>query len=197
MNGFDKRRQQKTDAILQAALELFLTRGVKAVAVADIAKKARVSPVTIYNYFGSKELLAKRVLFEWFDRKMVEAEGFLYKDMPFREMWKAVLSFKMEAANDKTIELIRNVGVGDPDVQRLLEEYYRDKTVPWFMDIIGRGKREGEIDPDLSTEAILLYTGIVQKALSQPEVNAAITTKVSHDLMKLFSYGLLGKPPER
>ncbi|HEX4455909.1 MAG TPA: TetR/AcrR family transcriptional regulator [Kofleriaceae bacterium] len=47
----------KRDAIVQAALELFVERGFYGVAVPEIAERAQVGAGTIYRYFESKEAL--------------------------------------------------------------------------------------------------------------------------------------------
>ncbi len=47
----------KGAAILRAAQHIFAKKGFQAATVSDIAKKARVSDATIYEYFSSKEEL--------------------------------------------------------------------------------------------------------------------------------------------
>ncbi len=51
------RPDDKREAILQAALELFSERGFHGTAVPAIAERARVAAGTIYRYFDSKEAL--------------------------------------------------------------------------------------------------------------------------------------------
>ena len=62
MNGFERRKQQKKENIIRAALELFMKYGFKKVSVNDIAVKANVSPVTIYNHYGNKDSLVYEVV---------------------------------------------------------------------------------------------------------------------------------------
>lgn len=195
MNGFERRRREKADAIVRAALELFSRRGVKDVSVAEIAEQAHVSPVTIYNYFGSKDNLAKQVFFALMDSKMGEAERLLRSDLSFREKLESLFRFKREAATDPTLDLVQHAHLSDPDVQRLVEEYYRTKTIPLLTGLIEQGKGEGAVAPGLSTEAVLLYLDIFRTALARPEFYSALTRKVSVDLSALFFYGLQGKPP--
>lgn len=54
----------KKVAILEAAKELFLLKGFKAINVSDITKKAGVSVGTFYNYYESKEKLFLEVFIE-------------------------------------------------------------------------------------------------------------------------------------
>jgi len=47
----------KIENIVQAAIEVFIQGGYRLAQVSDIARKARISPGTIYLYFESKEAL--------------------------------------------------------------------------------------------------------------------------------------------
>jgi AcrR family transcriptional regulator len=62
LDGFERRRERKKESIRRAALELFKINGIKKVSIAEIAKKAHVSPVTIYNHFGDKNTLTCDVI---------------------------------------------------------------------------------------------------------------------------------------
>ena len=64
MSGQVKRRGREatTAEILEAAEELFLSRGYDAVTVRDIAERAGVSHALVHQYAGSKEALFRAVL---------------------------------------------------------------------------------------------------------------------------------------
>ncbi|MEU7765819.1 helix-turn-helix domain-containing protein [Nocardia sp. NPDC049190] len=53
----DRKRERTRRALLEAAAELFETRGYDETTVADIAAAADVGTRTFFNYFGSKEEL--------------------------------------------------------------------------------------------------------------------------------------------
>jgi len=55
----------KSEAILEAALELFVERGFHGTAVPLVAEKAGVSAGTIYHYFDSKEALVNVLYRKW------------------------------------------------------------------------------------------------------------------------------------
>lgn len=52
----------KSEKILDAALLLFSTRGFYATTIPDIAKAMGMSVGNLYNYFASKEILAKEII---------------------------------------------------------------------------------------------------------------------------------------
>jgi AcrR family transcriptional regulator len=62
MEPIRKRGEAARQRILDAAEELFFSKGINATAVEDVADAARVSKRTLYAYFDSKDDLARAYL---------------------------------------------------------------------------------------------------------------------------------------
>jgi AcrR family transcriptional regulator len=56
------KKQLKRESIIQAALQLFSTNGFYKTTIPDIAKKLGMSVGNLYNYFSSKDILAKEII---------------------------------------------------------------------------------------------------------------------------------------
>jgi len=56
------KKTKKTESILDAALLLFSNNGFYATTIPDIAKAMGMSVGNLYNYFASKEVLAKEII---------------------------------------------------------------------------------------------------------------------------------------
>lgn len=56
------KRQQKKEQIIQASLELFASKGFYNTTIPDIAKSLKMSIGNMYNYFKSKDMLAKEII---------------------------------------------------------------------------------------------------------------------------------------
>ncbi len=90
-------KSDKREAILDAALELFVERGFYGTAVPEIADKAGVGAGTIYRYFDSKEALVNAI---YRQQKMMFAQVTL-GDFPataptreqFRTFWMRMAQF--------------------------------------------------------------------------------------------------------
>jgi len=56
------KRTRKKESIIQAALKLFSTNGFHRTTIPDIAMKLQMSAGNLYNYFSSKNILAKEII---------------------------------------------------------------------------------------------------------------------------------------
>ena len=61
MSNIDK-KAQKRESIIQASLKLFSSNGFHKTTIPDIAKKLNMSVGNLYNYFNSKDILAKEII---------------------------------------------------------------------------------------------------------------------------------------
>ncbi|NLB52485.1 MAG: TetR/AcrR family transcriptional regulator, partial [Syntrophomonadaceae bacterium] len=113
MNGYEKRTQLKKQSIIDNARELFTQRGVTDVKISEIAARANVSQVSIYNYFGDKNKLAKEVLIVMLDEVIQEYDKILNGDIPFPEKLKIIMTKKHSAVIEASSSLFSAYGWSD------------------------------------------------------------------------------------
>ena len=63
------RDQAKYDAIVKSSIQLINTIGFDGISISKIAKKAKVSPATIYIYFENKEDLFTKLYIDIREKK--------------------------------------------------------------------------------------------------------------------------------
>ena len=57
-----EKKALKRESIIQASLKLFSTQGFHRTTIPDIAKVLKMSVGNLYNYFASKDILAKEII---------------------------------------------------------------------------------------------------------------------------------------
>lgn len=194
MDGYQRRTEKKKENIRNAAFELFSMYGIEKVSIAEIAKQANVSPVTIYNYFGSKEDLFSEVLSNYMNKELDNYQELLHSNLSFPEKIEKMVFEKKEAAKSFTTEFLKSYT--DPAIKEFLEDFTNNKAIPLLMELIEQGRNEGYVNKNISTEAIIIYIHIFGEALQKPELLSNSNMDVLLDLTNLFFYGLQGQPIE-
>lgn len=201
MNGFERRKAQKKEDIIRAALELFIQYGFKKVSVNDIAVKANVSPVTIYNHYGNKDSLVFEVI-RYQLRSMIESyKKIIYGDATFPEKIQEIVFSKVEVASQFSGELasavLRN---GSVYTQPIYEEFEQE-AMEITMDLFEEGKKEGYIGKDISAQTLMIYFDILKSGISSSTrlyTDSESYPRIVRELNELFLYGLIdtGDRPE-
>lgn len=195
MNGFARRKEQKKDSIRRAALELFQLYGFEKVSVKDIARRANVSQVTIYNHFGSKDELVRQAIKTLFLSLLEKYRTIIKGEGTFLEKLELIVFDKMEILSQYQGELMQTIIRSDPEIQRFFESIWQREVNQLAIDFFEEGKRQGYVSQELSQEAILAYYEILRRGIfaSSSLVNAEHNVKLMRELMSLFLYGLVGK----
>lgn len=192
MNGFERRKEQKKKSILEAALALFMEFGVQKVSVAEIAEKASVSQVTIYNYFESKDKLSDKVLKYYVDQVWAEQEAILISDLPFDEKIKQITFEKSHLTDQMSDNFFQDFMKDYTTGKSYVEELYTTKALPLMVNLFNEGREQGFIDPDISNEAILFYMQMFKEYMQREDV-AQYMLPITEDLTKIFFYGIVGR----
>ncbi|AUJ23902.1 HTH-type transcriptional repressor Bm3R1 [Virgibacillus dokdonensis] len=191
MDGFQRRREMKKVDILQAALHLFMEYGVQKVSIKEIASKADVSQVTIYNYFVSKDSLIDEVINYYIDRELANFEQLMNSNDTFPQKIKAVIFNKSQTAKQINDNFYQTIMEKYSRKDSSIQEVYSKKAVPMMMDFFEEGKRQGYIDQNISNEALFVYLQIFQEAFQRKEVFQQILP-ITEDITKLVFYGIAG-----
>jgi TetR/AcrR family transcriptional regulator, repressor of fatR-cypB operon len=141
----DPRGAAKYEAIMTAALDLFVERGFYGTAVPEIAEHAGVGAGTIYRYFDSKEALvnalyrqekqrfAERVLTD-FPRTAIAREL-------FRTMWMRMAAFAADSPKPFVfLELHHHAPYLDAESQAL-----EQRMLGLFTDVVTAAQARGEL----------------------------------------------------
>ncbi|MGG0668902.1 TetR/AcrR family transcriptional regulator [Sporosarcina koreensis] len=192
MDGFQRRRELKKSDIVESALSLFMEFGVKKISVSAIAKKAKVSQVTIYNYFESKHNLAHEVFIYYVEKVSNEFDKILTSDIAFPEKVKQVIFAKNEAAREIHEDFYQYIMKEYTTGESFSEQLYVEKVLPRIIELFNEGREQGYVDPNLSNEAILFYMQAVNEYIKREDVYQHILP-LTEEIMNILFYGIVGK----
>ncbi|CAM3444309.1 MULTISPECIES: TetR/AcrR family transcriptional regulator [Paenibacillus] len=195
MNGYERRKQKKMEQIFEAAIELFFKHGFQKVNVNEIAQKAKVSPATIYNYFGTKEQLYADSLAHWMDKQLEQYEAILDSGRTFPEKTKEIMLLEARNLNILGEEFPKVPSSELSGLMDMMDRYSEEKIVGFFKRFVALGKQEGYILEDRSEEMLVRYFTMFQNELRRhwESANQERMTWSMDQWMELFFYGAAGR----
>ncbi|RWZ55282.1 TetR/AcrR family transcriptional regulator [Halobacillus fulvus] len=194
MNGFERRKERKQANILNAALELFSEYGVQKVTIQEIAQKAQVSQVTIYNYFGGKDQLIFEAVKKFIYERLEKVQDLVQDPtMNFKEKIGLLITNKTEDLLHIHMDFLQTVIADQPDIQELVSSFTQKDSIPLLMELIRQGKDEGYVHPDFSFQTIMFYVEMYYQAFrSTSNLSGLTPQQLSEELSHMFFYGLAG-----
>ncbi len=95
------KKELKRESIIQAALKLFSTNGFHKTTIPDIAKSLGMSVGNLYNYFKSKDILAKEIIKYTSDILGDEIKKINMLDMSSKEKIRKIVELYFQMAKEK------------------------------------------------------------------------------------------------
>lgn len=159
MDGFEKRRNDKKEIIMQTAIELFNKYGFEKVTMTEIAEKAHVSKVSIYNFFESKDNLRRIIIKNIIDKSLEETKTLVKKECNFIDKMREYLEDRIIYGSQHDMEFFFNAVESDT----VLRQYFDDFNIEnkrLISSLIKEGKKAGYFSADISDNAIEIYIDI-------------------------------------
>ena len=192
MNQYQKTTEKKKQAIIQAALRLFKDKGFKETSIKSIAEAAEVSPVSIYNYFGSKDNLVTLCVNDLFEEITQQAEDILNSNLDFKTKLDHAFALCQEKMSQQISDYFQDKMVEDPALSSLLTKAITAKKRDIYRAYIELGKKEGLIAKDLSTELVLNVMDALNGMGNQLADSDYLETDVEQ-IHSIFLYGIFGQ----
>lgn len=191
MDGFQKRKEAKTSAILKSALSQYMQKGLQDTTVAEIAADAGVSKVTIFNYFGTKDNLVREVVLYYITEVYEEFRSLVHSDLSFESKLENMIFLKSSGMEHSSSEFINEIMEEFNRQDSRIRELYEREGLELYMHLFMQGKEEGKVHSELSLEAMMVYLSIFSEGLRKKSVYSAVLP-YTKEVMELFLYGLAG-----
>lgn len=190
MNNFEIRTNKKKSSIINVAQELFKEKGFVNVSIKEIASKANVSQVSIYNYFGNKDALVGECVKSIISEIINAARELLGSKMDFKKKIVKALSMCSDDLNKSFSEYFTQEALKDTTLLKLITEFVNKEKLQLFRDYIEVGKKEGVIDKTTSTETILRFIEVILIAESTTDYSN-VPDGYLVEMQKLILHGIL------
>ena len=144
-------------AIMLAALDLFVARGIEGTSIRDVAEKAGYSNPALYKHFASKEELAF-ALFErcygemsaWLDRTLADTEG------PFPERFEKLIAAYtglLDKCPQASIYVNENLAAFWPKMPAAQK---KRTLITRYREILATGRKEGAVTNGQEEELLVV-----------------------------------------
>lgn len=194
LNGFERRTEQKKQLILAVTKEKLSQDRFHTETIKEIAKEAKVSQVSIYNYFGSKDELLFEVIVEMMKEQLKRYEHLLEDQMqiPYPKLMYTIMIEEMEF-----VKIINDYMKQSADLiamQERVDCFLEMKFIPFLLKLIQRGMEEEYIVEDLTEDELIFYFHMYQKAMNQfQKTDCSNHTVISEErFIQFFFKGLMG-----
>lgn len=172
-------KKNSKEAIVQAAISLFNTKGFHATSIRDISTKANVNVANIAYYFENKHGLLEHCLTSFFEQYLIQIEDALtiLEEDPIaclKKVAENILSFQCNNIHF-TRFILREMSIDSQVVREIMSTYYV-KEKYYFKKILEKGIQKKLIRPHSIAFLIIQFKGMI----TMPFLNTQYVTEVLH-----------------
>ncbi|MDF1812347.1 MAG: TetR/AcrR family transcriptional regulator [Verrucomicrobiales bacterium] len=196
-----RRKADRPDEIVQAAMEVFLQVGFARAKVTDIARKAGAAKGTVYLYFTTKDHLFEAVVRRFIGPMLNQMDAYVsnFKGTSRELLSGAILICYEQLADNPTRRAILRIMISEGHrFPGLVEIYHRDvvsAALNTMRRIIDRGVRSGEFRPTAAKDFPQVIVGPVMMSaiwkLTFDNIAPIDISKVAESHLDLLFEGLL------
>ncbi|HLR61896.1 MAG TPA: TetR family transcriptional regulator [Lentibacillus sp.] len=158
----------KKEAIIQSAIEVFREKGIDKATVSDIVKGAGIAQGTFYLYFSSKLSVMLSIAEVMTEKILKEIQENVHDDLPFDQKLKIVVDIVFDLTKEyRDVFALIYAGLASTEYMQewvtIYESYYA-----WFSNQLEQAKADGVIRDSLNpkrTAEILI--GLIEDAAEQ------------------------------
>jgi AcrR family transcriptional regulator len=205
---WERRPDDRTQELLEAALQVFARQGYRNTRLDDVAQVAGVTKGTIYHYFDTKEALLLAVVEHYQALAFGRAEDALRDDHApvstrIRLLVRKIFSARGDNSRNLLALLIRGIAHEVPHVHATWLTNGPVRLWTLLATLVEEGKTRGEFRPDADGDAgaRLLVSGLMLQLMWQQHADAVPTLAIDEDRLidssvELFLAALRRLPSE-
>jgi len=202
MHKWKRRKDKRPLEIMQAAVDLFVSKGFASTKIDDIAKQAGVSKGTVYLYYSSKESLFKAMVHELMVPKINEVERYILSyDGKQQELLKIVILQWWQTVKSSGITGIPKLIISEADKFPELTKFYVKEVIHRIQTILvniihsGIDKQEfRKVNPLLTSRVImssLVYFSMWDTSLKKYDQSGLEVEDLIDEQIEMIFYGII------
>lgn len=166
-----RRKEERPEEIVDAALQLFSEKGFAATRMSDVARQAGISKGTLYLYFDSKEAIFREVVRQVIEPQIDHNESMVDEfegtapellALITRGMWHGVCNSRLSAIP----KLIISESTTFPELAQYFVDHVVKRSRKLLIRVIEKGIERGELmDCNPVTTARLIAAPLVHAAI--------------------------------
>lgn len=158
----------RTQQIVQAALSLVASHGLKGLSIAGIANRVGLVPSAIYRHFKNKDQVIEAILDLIRERLLANVQMVIEKTLEPLERLRRLLQLHMQLIGENhgilrlvfSEDLMNGPPARKAQVQAIIETYLRA-----VAEIVSQGQKEGVVLADLEANSVAVaFLGMIQPA---------------------------------
>lgn len=189
LSGYDLRRQKKREDIIRAAKILFVKYGIDRVTVDEIASTARVSKVTIYNHFGSRESLVQELILDILQDENEHLQYIAESDKSPADKIEAVMMMMIGGHETGNRALVLDAADRDADLKLQMEKAVQEGK-QWMEKIYRLAQSEGKAEEKIKADTFYAYLEMM--AAFACSAGLVVDGQPTEELRTLFWNGIRG-----
>lgn len=163
---FRRRKADRPDEIVAAALIVFADKGFAAARLDEIAARAGVSKGALYLYFATKEDLFRAVVEQSLAPNLMFIQAAAANAAAFADLARGLAAFLPQLAERAPIAAIAKMVIGEarnfPELARVWHDQLVGPVIGIFSGAIAQAQTRGEIRPgDPRAYAVSLASGLL------------------------------------
>lgn len=183
------------ERIILAALQLFLTRGIKKTAVSEIADQAGVTRVTAYRYFGDKKSLVRAAfmrpvaVFQQIQATIVQGQG--QPIAAYLDSVGAGLAALPQGDLPTRLDELQRLY---PDIANEFHTTRMNVVKDIFDRLFAAAREQGILRADINQEIVeIVFIEAAANALQNPRLVSLnlSSTEIYNNIKNIFLYGIL------
>jgi TetR/AcrR family transcriptional repressor of nem operon len=184
------------DAALQAAMEVFWSKGYEAASLQDLLQAMTLSKSSLYQTFGSKQELFARCFVRYCDWRASRmrarlaqcGSGWAFIEETFAQVAEGA-DRGLEGRGCLLMNTASEFGQRDPLVAELVAAGVA-RFAEVFREAVGRAQREGAIPAERDAQALAEYLVTSMSGL-RTMVKAGMSSAHAHDVVRSILRGLV------